>query len=238
MGCMLRKPGGPVPVPVFQPAATARAVTGCRIDRWAPHSRLSKRIGKTRIFHEYIPIAILVKGGVVCLRSFMLTETLASHRLQVGASPPNPSEFGGRAASATIPVLRPHMSVPSTRTEPAAPGQTLTATSAANPRRPSAAARVDATRTRQAKTASRRSDWARRIVFPSWLASLAFHLLLMLTVALTASRPPGFGNRGGPITISAILGDGPAAGLPGAGTGQPKGPGVGLFLGPGPGAAT
>jgi hypothetical protein len=135
------------------------------------------------------------------------------------------------------------MSVESTNPETAAPVQTVPerkiarADQAALPggNGPSPRlARIPATGNGRGK---RSFGWTDRIVIPSWLASLALHLLFMLTLALTVSRPPGFGKGAGPITISAILGDGPAAGLPGAGSGQPRGPGMGIFLGPGPGAS-
>lgn len=121
--------------------------------------------------------------------------------------------------------------------EPIAPEQHA---AAASRKSPTSAASKPATSPKpprdalRAKAGGRDVDrgWADRLLLPSWLVSLVFHLLLMLTVALTAHQRPGFG-KGKPITISAIFGDGPAAGLPGDGTGQPKGPGMGILLGPG-----
>lgn len=128
------------------------------------------------------------------------------------------------------------MSVGSKKSEAAAPGATVSDRNSVPPRRPAA---IRATGPSSPNDRRKNRRWGDRVLLPSWLVSLTLHLTLMLAVALTAKGPPGFGKIGeGPITISAILGDGPAAGLPGEGTGQPKGPGMGIFLGPGPGTAS
>src|SRR5207245_3563920 len=76
------------------------------------------------------------------------------------------------------------------------------------------------------------------IVIPSWLLSLALHVAALCLMAFTVYRPVGFGKSGAGETDTGIyagLGTGP--GLPGDGTGQPPGPGMGIFSGPAQDAA-
>ena len=78
-------------------------------------------------------------------------------------------------------------------------------------------------------------EGAGRLVIPSWVLSLIVHAVLLLLMGQTLWRPAGFGQRAGngdqPIGIICDL-NGGAAGLPGDGTGQPEGPGIGIFAGP------
>ncbi len=77
--------------------------------------------------------------------------------------------------------------------------------------------------------------WLGWIAIPSWLVSLAVHIMLLVAAAYTVYRPMGFGNPNGSQEFDGIIVGqwGAAAGLPGGGTGQPAGPAVGIHLGPG-----
>lgn len=79
-------------------------------------------------------------------------------------------------------------------------------------------------------------EGAGRLVIPSWVLSLIVHAVLLLFMGQTLWRPVGFGqksgNGDGPIGIIAEQWNGGTAGLPGDGTGQPQGAGVGIFAGP------
>jgi len=81
--------------------------------------------------------------------------------------------------------------------------------------------------------------WLAWIAIPSWLVSLAFHVILIVAAAYTIYRPVGFGSPDGSQEFVGIYAEqwGGAAGLPGDGTGQPEGPGVGVHLGPAEDAA-
>ena len=67
--------------------------------------------------------------------------------------------------------------------------------------------------------------WLGWIAIPSWLVSLAIHVLLLVAAAYTVYRPVGFGSLGGSKDFDGIIVGqwGGAAGLPGHGTGQPVG---------------
>jgi len=76
--------------------------------------------------------------------------------------------------------------------------------------------------------------WLGWIAIPSWLVSLAFHIVLIVAAAYTVYKPVGFGSPDGSTEFTGIMGQwGGAAGLPGEGTGQPAGEAVGIHLGPG-----
>jgi hypothetical protein len=77
--------------------------------------------------------------------------------------------------------------------------------------------------------------WLTWMVIPSWLASLAFHITLLVLAAYSIYRPVGFGNRDGRGEFDGIIAEqwGAAPGLAGGGTGQPAGVGDGVDLGPG-----
>src|SRR5262249_6433031 len=81
--------------------------------------------------------------------------------------------------------------------------------------------------------------WLAWIAIPSWLVSLAFHVILIVAPACTIYKPVGFGNPDGSKEFVGIYAEqwGGAAGLPGDGTGQPAGEGVGIHLGPAEDAA-
>jgi hypothetical protein len=76
--------------------------------------------------------------------------------------------------------------------------------------------------------------WLGWIAIPSWLVSLAFHIVLLVAAAYTVYKPVGFGSPDGSAEFTGIIGQwGGAAGPPGEGTGQPAGPDVGIHLGQG-----
>ena len=78
-------------------------------------------------------------------------------------------------------------------------------------------------------------EGAGRLVIPSWVLSLFVHGLLLLMMGQTLWRPAGFGQRKGngddPTAIIGELWNGGGTGLPGDGTGQPEGPGIGIIAG-------
>jgi hypothetical protein len=70
---------------------------------------------------------------------------------------------------------------------------------------------------------------------PSWVVSLALHVVLLCLMGQTLWRPTGFGGRGaGDNEIGSIFAplNGSGSGLPGEGTGQPRGDGIGIYPGP------
>jgi hypothetical protein len=76
--------------------------------------------------------------------------------------------------------------------------------------------------------------WLSWIAIPSWLLSLALHMVLIVAAAYTVYKPVGFGSPEGSTEFNGIIGQwGGSAGLLGDGTGQPTGEGVGIHLGPG-----
>ena len=83
-------------------------------------------------------------------------------------------------------------------------------------------------------------EGAGRLVIPSWVLSLIVHGVLLLLMGQTLWRPAGFGqhkgNSDGPTGIMGELLTGGGTGLPGDGTGQPEGPGIGIIAGPPPAA--
>lgn len=92
---------------------------------------------------------------------------------------------------------------------------------AAVPRPP----RFDTRRTREV---------ASRLLLPSWIISLGLHVVLFIFMGQALWRPAGFGARAtgdGTIGIIAETWNGGYPGLPGDGTGQPIGPGTGIFTG-------
>ncbi|HEY3966226.1 MAG TPA: hypothetical protein VGM05_16825 [Planctomycetaceae bacterium] len=96
-----------------------------------------------------------------------------------------------------------------------------TSTRAAVPRPP----RFDPRRTR---------DVASRLLLPSWIISLGLHVVLIIVMGQSLWRPARFGTRApgdGTIGIIAETWNGGYPGLPGDGTGQPVGPGTGIFTG-------
>src|SRR4029077_13852226 len=76
--------------------------------------------------------------------------------------------------------------------------------------------------------------WLAWIAIPSWLVSLAVYVLFIVAAAYTIYPPVGFGSPDGSQEFVGIYAEqwGGAAGLPGDGTGQPEGAGVGIHLGP------
>lgn len=76
--------------------------------------------------------------------------------------------------------------------------------------------------------------WLAWITIPSWLVSLAVHVSLFVAAAFTIYRPAGFGSPNGSKDFDGIFAEqwGDSGGLPGNGTGQPIGPGMGIHLGP------
>ena len=96
-----------------------------------------------------------------------------------------------------------------------------TTTRSAVPRPP----RFDPRRTREV---------ASRLLLPSWIISLGLHVVLIIVMGQSLWRPAGFGARttgDGTIGIIAETWNGGYPGLPGDGTGQPVGPGMGIFTG-------
>lgn len=79
-------------------------------------------------------------------------------------------------------------------------------------------------------------EGAGRLVIPSWVLSLIVHGVLLVLMGQTLWRPAGFGMRKGkgddPTAIIGELRNGGGTGLPGDGTGQPEGPGIGIIAGP------
>src|SRR5690348_14102123 len=78
------------------------------------------------------------------------------------------------------------------------------------------------------------------LVVPSWILSLIVHAVVLILVGQTYWRPAGFGQHkgkgDGPDAIIGELWNGGGTGLPGDGTGQPEGPGIGIIAGPPPAA--
>ena len=57
--------------------------------------------------------------------------------------------------------------------------------------------------------------WLGWIAIPSWLVSLAFHIVLIVAAAYTVYKPVGFGSPDGSTEFTGIMGQwGGAAGLP------------------------
>ncbi len=74
---------------------------------------------------------------------------------------------------------------------------------------------------------------AGRLVIPSWLLSLVLHAVLLGLLGQTLWRPGGFGLRAGKGDgPTGIIADQWGGGMPGDGTGQPEGPGIGIIAGP------
>src|SRR5262249_59536869 len=71
--------------------------------------------------------------------------------------------------------------------------------------------------------------WLAWIAIPSWLVSLAFHVILIVAAAYTIYRPVGFGNPDGSHEFVGIYAEqwGGAAGFPGGGPGGRPAAGAG-----------